>query len=152
MRSYVARPLGQSYSIYQYNYIKTTSIIDRSRLPHAEEMLSYKSVVGHYHLSDSQLREKCNEKVLEALAPKLGEWRDIRPHLGVDRNVGTAIEHDQPTEEAKRRQLLYRWKQINGHQATYEKLIRALMQASRTDLAGTVCEIYASTGENYLLM
>ena len=51
-----------------------------------------------------------------------------------------AIDHECTAEEGKRRELLERWQQSYGYQATYERLINCLLKASRADLADVVCK------------
>ena len=108
----------------------------------------YESVVDHHcsksNLEKSQLQEKCSENVLVAVASKMTRWRNMEPHLQLDQGVVDDIDKGSYDEEGKKRELLYRWRERYGHKATYEKLIRCLMNASRADLADVVCEEVAT--------
>ena len=100
---------------------------------------TYESTLQFHGLSVEQMKDECCDEVLHALAKKMNRWRNIR--LGVDKGVIEGIENDRSTDdEGKRNKLLERWKQKFGHDATYERMVRALMKSERTDLADVVCE------------
>ena len=95
-----------------------------------------------YGLS-GQLEGKCSHDVQMQLCEQLTEWRNVAPYLLPDhyRTVRDEIDHDlRLDEKGRRRELLDRWKEIYGSDATHKALIRALLAASRMDLAELVCQ------------
>ena len=109
--------------------------------------VSYESLVRNYNLSERQLQVECSEKVFRVLAKNLTKWRNLEPYLELDKGVLDAIDHESLDEEGKRRELLGRWRESYGPDATCEKLIRCLLNASRADLADAVLkELVASAG------
>ena len=117
-------------------------------------MVSYESIKTHYKLSDLQLQKECCNGVILALASELTKWRNVLPYLELDKGVMDAIDHECTAEEGKRRELLERWKQSYGYQATYERLINCLLKASRADLVDVVCKelaFSADVGEDIII-
>ena len=103
----------------------------------------YASLVDRYRLSRRQLETECLYSVDLALANKLTQWRNVAPYL-LPRRWKTIVDEidNAPgplSVKSKRLELLERWKEIYGSEATHEKLIRALLSAERTDLAEVVC-------------
>ena len=111
-------------------------------------------LVKSYKISEQQLKEKCSYDLHRGLDKKLTRWRNLAPHLFADeqvsKNAVDAIDHDERLDdEGKRHQLLERWKEACGSEATHEKLIRAFLSAERRDLAEFVCqELEKLTGDN----
>ena len=100
---------------------------------------TFKSVVDHHGLTGDQLCTVCGDDVLRSLAPRINRWKNV--DLELDSGVVDAIDREgNIDEEGKRRRLLERWKEIYGHEATYERLVRGFLASSRADLADTVCK------------
>lgn len=99
---------------------------------------SYERTVDHFGLTDRQLSAECPDDHLRLLASRLNKWRNI--DLQLEKGVLDAIDHEPLDEEGKRRKLLERWKEAYGHEATYCRLVRCLVDSQRMDLADLVCE------------
>lgn len=99
---------------------------------------SYESTVNHFGLAVCQLQAECRDEHLRALASRLNKWRNIEWQL--EKGVLDAISHEPLDEEGKKRKLLERWKEVYGHEATYERLVRCLVESQRIDLADFVCD------------
>ena len=99
---------------------------------------SYEKTLEHYDVSDSEMKVECPDDAIYTLAKKMTRWRSI--DLGVDRGVVNGIENERLDDEGKRRQLLERWKERYGHEATYDRLARSFFESERLDLAGAVCK------------
>lgn len=99
--------------------------------------------MNHHSLTTSQLQAVCQDDALRTLAPQMNSWRNV--DLGLEKGVLEAIDHEPLDEEGKRRKLLERWKEMLGHEATYERLIGCLLVSKRTDLADVVCEAACKT-------
>lgn len=102
---------------------------------------TYEKMVEHHKLSSSQLQTTCPDDVLHKLAKKMNRWQSVAPDLELEnlKTVIDAIEREQIDDEGKRRNLLERWKETFGHEATFKRLTRCLINSSRADLAGFVC-------------
>lgn len=111
---------------------------------------SYESTVDHFGLTDQQLGAECRDEHLRLLASRLNSWRNIDFQL--EKGVLDAIDHEPLDDEGKRRKLLERWKEAYGHEATYERLVRCLVDSQRMDLAGFVCGTCKKAREGKLQM
>ena len=100
---------------------------------------TYEAMLEHHNLSSSQLQVQCPDHVLRSLAKKMTRWKNIAVDLEVDESAVETIEKEKD-EEGKGRKLLERWKEIFGHEATFERLARCLVNSKRANLADFVCE------------
>ena len=73
--------------------------------------------------------------MLLKLSQSLDNWKLVGYALELTRSGIQAIRADNGTEEEKRVELLYKWKQKNGDDATYYNLIAGLHDAERIDIA-----------------
>ena len=100
---------------------------------------TYEGTLTHHGLSDEDMREECTEEFLFSLAKKMVRWQCV--DLGVERSVVAGIENDRTMEdEGKRRQLLERWKEKFGHEATYGRLARSFILSDMANMADYVCK------------
>lgn len=106
------------------------------------ESVSYDGLVEKYCLSPPQLQTECVFCVQFELAKRLSEWPNVGPHLLGENweQKREEIKDARQDEKERRLELLRRWKQTYRSEATYEKLIRSLLSAERTDLAEVVCK------------
>ena len=96
-----------------------------------------------FKVSGQMRNKKCSWDVLLAVAKKMTDWRSVVPYLLPEKGkeVEDEIINDSGySVRGKRRRLLERWIEIDASHATYEKLVRALISAERTDLAEIVCK------------
>ena len=107
-----------------------------------DKSVSYDGLIEKYCLSRPQLQVECVFCVQFELAKRLSEWRNVGPHLLGEKweQKREEIKDMRQDEKESRLELLRRWKQTYRSEATYEKLIRALLSAGRTDLAEVVCQ------------
>ena len=68
------------------------------------------------------------------------DWKALAPHLGMTDADEVAIKEDGKNEEGRRRELLQRWLQRNGSEATYYKLIEAFIEANHKNTADKICK------------
>ena len=73
--------------------------------------------------------------MLLKLSKSLDKWKIVGYALEFTSSDIEAIKADNGSEEEKRVELLYRWKQKNGDDATYYNLIAGLHDAERIDIA-----------------
>ena len=101
-------------------------------------------MVANHGLSADQLRAICSDDVLSTLAPQMTN-RKFEPESGVVDD----IERESDADEGGERQ---HWKEIYGHEATYEQLVRGFIASDRSDLADSVCKackrVVPSAGES----
>ena len=57
-----------------------------------------------------------------------GTWKALAPHLEMERAVVDDIDRRQVDEEEKRSMFFYQWKQMTGSDATYTRLVAALLK------------------------
>ena len=101
---------------------------------------TYAGTVKHHGLSDRDMEKECPDEVLNALAEKMtGDWCTLR--LGLKKGVVDDIDKDRHASEVRKRQkLLHEWKETFGHLATYERLVRCLIDSGRVAVADLVCK------------
>lgn len=100
---------------------------------------TYEGTLNHHGLRDSDMREECTDQFLFDLVKKLVRWQSV--DLGLDRSVVASIENDRSMDnEGKCRQLLERWKEMFGHEATYGRLARCFIQSCMANMADYVCK------------
>ena len=78
---------------------------------------------------------------LELLSRKLEEWKPLGRQLGFEGGDLTAVHKDNEEWSSKIFEMLKKWRQWKGKDATYGALYHALCYATvgRTDLAQTFC-------------
>ena len=105
-----------------------------------ESAPTYVGTLKHHDLSENDMEVECSDDYLFTLAKKMFRWRSV--DLGVDRSVVATMESDRTMEdEGKRRQLLERWKEKFGHEATYGKLARSFIESDMANMADHVCKV-----------
>ena len=94
-----------------------------------------------YSLTDAMLREKCLEEHLVEIGTFIA-WRKVGEHLPEITNIDLDdIEEEEHKIENRRRKLVDKWEQTNGHKATYDAMITAMLKANRMDNATNVCNL-----------
>lgn len=100
------------------------------------------SLKAHYKLTAQDLSEVVSQPILEKLSRLYSiSWRQISPYLGLPAVVTTDIDRKPVDEGEKRREFLQKWKQMKGSDATYEKLICALLEVERRSDAEGLCQL-----------
>ena len=104
---------------------------------------SYAKVVKQFNLSEEQINEECSFDTILNMHKKMSGWRNIAPYLftsGKAQQIVETINQCLYLEDVgKCLELLTRWKQIHGSDATIKKLVEAFLSADRRDLAEEVC-------------
>lgn len=100
---------------------------------------TYEDILDFHGLSDRDVESECSEDFLFSLSKKLVRWQIV--DLQLDRSVVASIASDRTMEdEGKRQQLLERWKEKFGHQATHGRLVRSFIKSDMANLADFVCK------------
>ena len=100
----------------------------------------FQGLINHYGLTE----EDCNKQVsgvhLEKISRSCCEnWFRLTVHLGLEIGVAKSIKRSQTDEEQKGYDLLLRWEDEKGHDATYSQLIKALLTINSKQDAEKVC-------------
>ena len=70
-----------------------------------------------------------------------GKWKRLSPHLGMKPIEGDDIGLSASKEGEKRLEFFTEWKQSKGSDATYRKLVSALLEIECVDDAEKVCKL-----------
>lgn len=87
-------------------------------------------------LKDHKLKEKdCEAIVSDLHLDKIsqtcctaGRWKTLATHLDILRSVVEDINKKESDDEEKRNSFFYKWKQMKGSEATYKRLVTALLK------------------------
>ena len=85
-------------------------------------------------LTIEDLQELCDNSVLRKLAKDLDNWQLVGYNLELTKSDIKAIQSDNTDEESRRIDMLYRWKEKQGSEATYLKLVEGFIDSERLDL------------------
>ena len=99
---------------------------------------SYQDLLAHYELEEADMKKKCSEEALKALAPKLTDWE--LDHLCMGKETVDSVRSDFKKEEEKKLNYLLRWREECSINATYGEMAKRFMQARKASLAEHVCE------------
>ena len=85
---------------------------------------------GHGRGYDRQISDKHLVKISQSCCRR---WKSLRPFLELEEIVEYNIDHSADDEEEKRLKFLKKWKEIKASDATYKKLISALLEIEYRD-------------------
>ena len=97
-----------------------------------------KDLTQRYQLTQDVLNQPVSEEHILEIRKTI-PWRDVGPYL-----LGTGpkfedIHRDGHDEEDKRRLTLAKWQETEGNDATYDRLIEAMVKAEKNKAASEVC-------------
>lgn len=82
----------------------------------------------------------CEDIFLSFLANFVHPWREVFTFLLTPVELDDIdSENDGRSEHIKRITALHKWKDKNGHEATYKILVMALLNIGKVDQAETMC-------------
>ena len=104
---------------------------------------SYTSLIEHYGLPKECLTKQVSPKHRAEIAQYgyCKEWRKLPAHLEMMSVVVDDIDRCSVEEDEKRRKFMSQWNSKKGSEATYKKLICALLKFGCKDNAESVCEL-----------
>ena len=113
---------------------------------HKQEKLastvSIQSLVDYYELSEGSLDLQVSDRHLDEIAcTSCRQWKSLATRLGVPSIVVDDIDARQVSEEEKRRNFFFKWKSIEGSNATYRRLIEGLVEIRSQEDAESVCKL-----------
>ena len=101
---------------------------------------TYNELLTHYDLDSSIMRETFDDERLRQFSLILDVWETLAKFLEMPNSNIMSIKSQGDVEVQKLR-MLECWKQRCGSMATYEAMVKALLQISRTDLAEEVIKL-----------
>lgn len=85
-----------------------------------------------------EMDTKLSENVLCAIAKLIISWESLRPYLGLSLADEEVIKNNNRKYEEQRRDLLYRWCDSVGDDATPRNFIKVALEAENKELADEV--------------
>ena len=95
---------------------------------------TYDELLAHYEVDSSTMRETFDDKHLRQFSLTLDIWETLAKFLEMPTSDIANIKSQGDAIEQKLK-MLECWKQRRGSMATYEAMVKVLLQISRTDLA-----------------
>ena len=105
-----------------------------------------------YRLKEEDCIKKVSDIHLQKICSYCTKWRSLYPYLDMKYSDVVSVEHDGYDEEDMRRRFLERWQFQSGHNATYKKLIYALLENECKEEAESVCKLLSASLESSLLL
>jgi hypothetical protein len=100
------------------------------------------SLLEHHQLQVRECNRPISTKHLDDLAlSHCREWRKLPSRLEMDDIVVHDVDMEPIKEDRKRRAFFLKWKEIKGSEATYKKLIVALLAIRCRGDADGVCQM-----------
>ena len=93
-------------------------------------------------LSEEQVNQRVSDSHMEEMSRCFcSRWRRLYPHLGLERIDVTDIDVKNTSEEEKRQAFFAKWREKMGYDATYQKLLCALLKIDSREDAEGVCNV-----------
>ena len=108
-------------------------------------MKDFEGYLGEKGVSPERLNSKCSDEHLVTISRDVDDWQTQAPFFGLDVGDEKAIQRDCGEEVARRRAMLFKWKQRKAFKATYRELVSTFIKAKRADLAQIVCDVLAAS-------
>ena len=100
------------------------------------------SLLQKYNLEDKDCRVEITDCHLQEISSNLCEdWRSLPAYLEMEVIVVSDIDRKQVDESEKRHDFLLKWKNVKGSEATYKKLVAALLARKCRGDAEKVCRL-----------
>ena len=105
---------------------------------------TYDELLVHYDIDSSIMRETFDDKYLRQFSLILDVWETLAKFLEMP-NTDIANIKSQGDVVVQTLKMLECWKQRRGSMATYEAMVKALLQINRADLAEKVITLRKSS-------
>ena len=106
-----------------------------------EELEAFKK---RYHLTEDDWNKEISDSHLDQIALEFCAcWELLSSHLDLGNTTINDIKLNPalPTETDKRQEFFRQWKRVKGFEATYKKLVAALLRIDQKEEAGIVCKM-----------
>ena len=95
-----------------------------------------------FELTDEDYNKQVSDKHLEELSrTHCRKWRQLPSHLDMDDIVEHDLDQNPSDERKKRHDFFKEWKETQGSNATYKKLINALLTTGSRNDAEYLCQL-----------
>lgn len=105
-------------------------------------------LLARFQISEHQLREKLSDEHLPAIARLVTNHGIVGPELGLTQQEMQAIQVDGQSEEVRRLNTLRKWREKYSINATYQELLKALLNCEMAEQAEKVCIILSPLPES----
>lgn len=117
-----------------------------------QQSLSSQSLLEHFKLKKEDYNLEVSDRHINDISRShCRGWKFLPPHLEMKNIVMEDIDRGPGSEEDKRRSFLLKWKQTKGCNATYERLVSALLQIECRRDAESVCKLLKESISTQLL-
>ena len=108
---------------------------------------TYDELLAHYEVDSSTMRETFDDKHLRQFSLTLDIWETLAKFLEMPTSdiANIKSQGDAVVQSVK---MLEHWKQRRGSMATYEAMVKVLLQISRTDLAEKIITLRKSSSRS----
>ena len=111
---------------------------------------TYNELLVHYKVDSSIMKQTYDDEELREFSLTLDVWETLAKFLGMpNSDIANIKSHGDAVQQ--RLKMLECWKQRRGSMATYEAMVKALLQISRTDLAERVIILRLSSQDTQKL-
>ena len=108
----------------------------------AASSIDVSSLLSKYQLKEEHISKQVSDKLLDKISRTCCQkWRSLHPWLDMKGIVGQDIDELSTDGEGKRKAFLEKWKSVKGSEATYKKLVCALLEIECKDDAESVLKL-----------
>ena len=90
------------------------------------------------------LTSKCLEVHLRMISEAMSSWENLVPYLGLDDSHRTTIMKDNIGYDEQKYQILLKWKQVNGDDATFKNLLKCISHSGDQYLNSCISKMISS--------
>ena len=108
---------------------------------------SLESLIARYHLTEEDVRKQITDEHIEVISSSTSlcsQWKSLPAHLGLVNTIVGDIDSTLVTETEKKRDFFTTWKEEQGSNASYRKLIGSLLEVPCKQDAESVCQLMKS--------
>lgn len=107
------------------------------------------SLLKKYEIKTEECEQKICERHLQQISSGCCKnWKRLHPHLKIDKVIVSDIDSKSVDGEEKRLDFFQRWVMQEGSDATYSKLIEALLATKNREDAEYVCMLLINEKRN----
>lgn len=108
---------------------------------------AFAQLIKRYQLRRADLTNQISDThLVEISLSHCQKWKFLPSFLDIESIVAQDIDTERISEEDKRRAFFLKWKDLKGSDATYERLIIALLRIKCKDDAESVCKLMKGSG------
>ena len=107
---------------------------------------SLESLIARYHLTEEDVNKQITDEHIEVILSSTSlcsQWKSLPAHLGLATTIVGDIDSTPETE--KKKDFFTTWKEEQGCNATYRKLIGSLLEILCKEDAESVCLLLKSS-------